>query len=123
MHTPNDIRYSVGFLGSKLVENIPAGTPVVPADNRPKGGYWVKQWEGMSYAARCYESAYGFHVTRDQVTDLEDEKLAALFLDWVNNFISLEKFASHHGMSVMDAGLAIHQGRFVHHRNIAEKTN
>jgi hypothetical protein len=81
MYTSDDIRYKFGFLGSKLVENIPAGTPVVPADNLPQGGYWVEQWEGMSYAARCHQSAHGFHVTEDQISDpVKDVKVAALYL-------------------------------------------
>ena len=80
MYTSRNIRYKFG-LGSKLVENIPAGTPVVPADNLPQGGYWVEQWEGMSYAARCHQSAHGFHVTEDQISDpVEDVKVAALYL-------------------------------------------
>ena len=124
MRTSNDIRYKFGFLGGNIEATIPAGTPVVRADNLPQGGYWVEKWEGMTYPEECWHSAYGFHVAEDQVSDpVEDEKLAALYLDWVNNFLTLEKFASHYGLDVEDAGLMIHQGRSIHHRNIAEKTN
>ena len=124
MRTSNEIRYKFGFLGGSVEATIPAGTPVAPAHNLPKGGYWVEKWESMTYPEECWQSAYGFYVTEDQVSvPVEDEKLAALYLDWVNNFLTLEKFASHYGLSVEDAGLVIHRGRISHQRNIAEKTN
>ena len=123
MYTATDIQYKFGFLGGNVEATIPAGTPVVPAHNLPQGGYWVEKWEGMTYPEECWQSAYGFHVTEDQVSDpVKDEKLTALYLDWVNNFLTLEKFASHYGLSVEDAGLVIHQGRIIHQRNIPEKT-
>lgn len=31
------------------------------------------------------------------------EKLSALYLDWVNNYLTVEKFAEHHGLYVPEA--------------------
>jgi hypothetical protein len=31
------------------------------------------------------------------------EKLSALYLDWVNNYLTIEKFAEHHGLFVPEA--------------------
>jgi hypothetical protein len=38
----------------------------------------------------------------------------AFYLDWVNNYISLEKIAEHHGISVELARLLISEGRDTH---------
>jgi len=53
------------------IATIPAGTPVVPATNLAKGGYWVEQWDGMTDEQESWQRTYGFHVTDDEVTDAE----------------------------------------------------
>ncbi len=40
------------------------------------------------------------------------------YLDWVNNYLTVEKIAEHHGLDVDDARALITMGRFMHHRHI-----
>lgn len=35
------------------------------------------------------------------------ESLSALYLDWVNNYLTIEKFAEHHGLTENEALLLI----------------
>lgn len=42
-------------------------------------------------------------------TDLQE-----LYLDWVNNFISVLAFAAHHGMTEKQATATIEHGRVIH---------
>ena len=42
------------------------------------------------------------------------------YLDWVNNYLTIEKIAEHHGLDVDDARALITMGRFMHHRHIDE---
>ncbi len=67
MKTKKEIEYRAFPYG--WIATIPAGTPVVPADNLSIGGYWVKPWSGMDEATKCWNREYGFHVTPEQVTD------------------------------------------------------
>lgn len=41
-------------------------------------------------------------------------KFVEMYLDWVNNFISIERFAEHYGISVDLATLVIKEGRIKH---------
>ncbi|AUR93548.1 hypothetical protein NVP1187O_235 [Vibrio phage 1.187.O._10N.286.49.F1] len=40
-----------------------------------------------------------------------------MYLDWVNNFLSVEAFAAHYGISVDLAILVIKEGRILHELN------
>ena len=40
--------------------------------------------------------------------------LQTIYLDWVNNFLTLEKFAEHYGMTVLQAHATMVLGRQVH---------
>lgn len=51
------------------VATIPAGTIVTPADNLPRGGYWVTRWPAASDRAVSWGRCYGFHVTPEEVED------------------------------------------------------
>ncbi len=40
-----------------------------------------------------------------------------MYLDWVNNYLTLEKFAEHHSISFDLAALIIKEGRILHELN------
>ena len=40
------------------------------------------------------------------------------YLDWVNNYLTVEKLAEHHGLDVDDAKALISMGRYLHHRHV-----
>ena len=42
-------------------------------------------------------------------------QLAAFYLDWVNNYLTVEKMAEHHNLTIAEAGLLIELGR-AHHQ-------
>lgn len=58
-----------------FIATIPAGTPVVPADNLPSipgnPQYWVQPWPGMSEQAESWQRCYGFLVDSPMVIDTE----------------------------------------------------
>jgi hypothetical protein len=45
------------------------------------------------------------------------EQLNAVYLDWVNNFISVTKFAEYYGLHNHEAVALIELARAVHNRN------
>jgi len=42
------------------------------------------------------------------------------YLDWFNNYLTIEKIAEHHGLEVDEAKALITMGRYMHHRYIDE---
>lgn len=54
------------------IADIPEGTPVVPADNLPNGGYWVQPWAGMGKRAESWQRSYGFLVEENDVVEEKD---------------------------------------------------
>lgn len=40
------------------------------------------------------------------------------YLDWFNNYLTVEKLAEHHGLDVDDAKALISMGRYMHHRRV-----
>jgi len=40
------------------------------------------------------------------------------YLDWFNNYLTVEKLAEHHGLDVDDAQALINMGRYMHHRHV-----
>jgi len=40
------------------------------------------------------------------------------YLDWVNNYLTVETMAEHHGLDVDDAKALISMGRYMHHRHV-----
>ena len=40
------------------------------------------------------------------------------YLDWFNNYLTVEKIAEHHGLDVDDAKALISMGRYMHHRHV-----
>ena len=40
------------------------------------------------------------------------------YLDWVNNYLTVETMAEHHGLDVDDAKALINMGRHMHHRHV-----
>lgn len=42
-----------------------------------------------------------------------------LYLDYVNNFLTVEKFAEHYGLSLVDAEKIIRQGRKEHESKVS----
>lgn len=65
MRTRETIEYHAAPYGK--VATIPAGTPVIPADNLPDGGWWAEPWEGMSEAEESWERNYGFLLDDSEV--------------------------------------------------------
>ena len=45
------------------------------------------------------------------------KNFVSMYLDWVNNFLSLEAFAAHYSISTDLAGLVIKEGRILHELN------
>ena len=40
------------------------------------------------------------------------------YLDWFNNYLTVETIAEHHGLDVDDAKALINMGRYMHHRHV-----
>ncbi len=49
------------------------------------------------------------------------QTLQALYLDWVNNFITLYSFAEHHGITQRAATHIIEAGRICHEQEIGKE--
>ena len=65
MRTKKEIRYKSAPYGHIAI--IPKGTPVIPADNLPQGGYWAEPWSGMNEQEESWQRNYGFHLTDEEV--------------------------------------------------------
>ena len=46
-----------------------------------------------------------------QILEKTNEEIIKIYLDWVNNFISLDKFAEYYGFDEIDANYIIDLGR------------
>ena len=46
-----------------------------------------------------------------EILDLEIDAIIKIYLDWVNNFLSLDKFADHYALDEIDANYIIDLGR------------
>ena len=40
------------------------------------------------------------------------------YLDWFNNYLTVETIAEHHGLDVDDAKALINMGRYMHHKHV-----
>jgi len=49
--------------------------------------------------------------TFTEILDLDNDAIIEIYLDWVNNFLSLDKFAEHYGLDEIDANYIIDLGR------------
>jgi len=49
--------------------------------------------------------------TFTEILDLDNDAIIEIYLDWVNNFLSLDKFAEHYGIDEIDANYLIEIGR------------
>ena len=49
------------------------------------------------------------------------EQLELLYLDWFNNFLSVEKFAEFYGMSEDKAIILIDMGRVINHKGLVNE--
>jgi hypothetical protein len=47
-----------------------------------------------------------------------NKQLREFYLDWVNNYLTVETMAEHHGLDVDDAKALISMGRYMHHRHV-----
>jgi len=45
------------------------------------------------------------------------------YLDWFNNYLTVEKLAEHHGLAVDDAKALINMGRYMHRRHVEMMNN
>ena len=50
------------------------------------------------------------------------DRIETLYLDWFNNFLTVERFAEYYGMSVDKAHKVIRIGRYLNHRRDNMKT-
>lgn len=46
------------------------------------------------------------------------KRIIELYLDWFNNFLSIEAFASHHSFSVYQANMIVQLGRDISNVNL-----
>jgi len=69
MVVSGDTEYTIA--GHKKI-TIPAGTPVEYASNQPDGGWWVKEWQGMSPLEDSHMRNYGFLLSDDDVVDASE---------------------------------------------------
>ena len=44
------------------------------------------------------------------------------YLDWLNNYLTVEKIAEHHGLDLDDAKALINMGRYMHHNLLVTNT-
>jgi hypothetical protein len=66
LKTATDIEYRMEWCGKTT---IPAGTPVIPADNLPgPSRYWAESWDGMTETDQSWARTYGFLIGPDDVT-------------------------------------------------------
>jgi hypothetical protein len=49
--------------------------------------------------------------TFTEILDLDNDAIIEIYLDWANNFLSLDKFADHYGLDEIDAHYLIEVGR------------
>lgn len=47
-----------------------------------------------------------------------NKQLREFYLDWLNNYLTVEKIAEHHGLDVDDAKALISMGRYMHHNHV-----
>ena len=40
------------------------------------------------------------------------------YLDWFNNYLTVEKIAEHHGLDLDDAKALINMGRYMHYKHV-----
>lgn len=84
--TKKDIEYRGTPCGPLFT--IPAHTPVIPADNLPQGGYWAEPWANpMEELADSHLRNYGFHLTEEEVEEVDETDLTYL---GSFNFIDLD---------------------------------
>ena len=50
-----------------------------------------------------------------------DEHLEFIFMDWFNNFLTVERFAEHYGLEIEQAKKAIDAGREIHEKRASER--
>ena len=51
---------------------------------------------------------------------MKHQQKAVIYLDWVNNFLSVEKFASYYNITVSEANKLIEEGRTIHEQSLVE---
>lgn len=49
---------------------------------------------------------------------LDRDRLQALYLDWVNNFLSVPAFADYYGFTLSNAQRIINVGRLIHETRV-----
>ena len=49
--------------------------------------------------------------TFTEILDLDNDAIIEIYLDWVNNFLSIDKFAQHYEIDEIDAHYLIEVGR------------
>jgi len=47
-----------------------------------------------------------------------NKQLREFYLDWFNNYLTVEKIAEHHGLDVDDAKALISMGRYMQHNHV-----
>ena len=65
MKTKTDIMYCVPSYG--FIALIPAGTPVIPAENLPEPCFWAEPWPNMGREAAAWDRNYGFLIWPEEI--------------------------------------------------------
>ena len=50
-----------------------------------------------------------------------DEHLDFIFIDWFNNFLTVDRFAEYYGLEIEQARKAIEAGREIHDKRVNER--
>ena len=59
-------RLRMKFYPSLKRVSVPPGTPVIPATNLPRGGWWVEPWEGMTEDERMIREGQGIWISEEE---------------------------------------------------------
>ena len=49
---------------------------------------------------------------------MNDNEMERMYLDWCNNFLTIEKFAEHYNLSIKYAAEIIIKGRIINHAKL-----
>lgn len=111
----------------------PKGTAVIEATNLPDGGYWLApeklevsvEWleQPVDHRVESLDSwidCYGIHIPAEDAAEfVESYEEADLYLDYVNNYMSVEGFASWNGLTREAALAVIEKGREAHEARVS----
>lgn len=99
----NDIIDDLDFGYFATTDNIDAVTVLV---NKRVRRYWLNRVDN-NYCKLDW-------LINNIASDLDDVRAQSLYLDWFNNYISVDTFAEHNELSINNAHRLIDRGRALH---------